>query len=311
MTDYNQIIKIDNIQNRIFTIRGKQVMLDSDLAELYDVSTGRLNEQVKRNIERFPQDFMFRLTKKEWASLKSQNAISSETPLRSQNATLNKRRGRHRKYLPFVFTEQGVSSLSGVLKSETAVKVNIAIMRAFVGMRKFLMENASVFQRLDKVELKQLETDKKVDFIIKALEDKSIKPKQNIFYDGQVFDAYVFVANLIKSAKKSILLIDNYIDESVLQLFTKRKEKVTVIIYTKNFSEILKQDLQKYNAQHPEIEIIKFSKAHDRFLIIDETTVYHFGASLKDLGKKWFAFSKMDLKAMEMIANLKNEGGNS
>ena len=170
----DDLIKIETIKDRIFTIRSKQVMLDSDLAELYNVSTGRLNEQVKRNIERFPSDFMFRLTQKEWENLKLQNAIAKEISLRSQNATLNKGRGKHRKYLPFVFTEQGVSSLSGVLKSKIAVKVNISIMRAFVGMRKFLMENATLFQRLDKVELKQLETDKKVDLIINALEDKSI-----------------------------------------------------------------------------------------------------------------------------------------
>jgi len=294
MTNKKQTIKINNIQNKIFTIRGKQVMLDSDLAELYNVSTGRLNEQVKRNIDRFPEDFMFRLTENEWKNLMSQNASSSW--------------GGRRK-LPNVFTEQGVSSLSGVLKSETAVKVNIAIMRAFVGMRRFLMENATIFQRLDKVEFKQLETDKKINIIINALEDKSIKPKQGVFYDGQIFDAYVFLAGLIKSAKKSILLIDNYVDESVLQLFTKRKKNVSVNIYTKNTSKILKQDLEKHNAQHPKINIKKFTKAHDRFLIIDKNTVYHFGASLKDLGKKWFAFSKMDLEAMEMIANLKNSRG--
>ncbi len=147
-----------------------------------------------------------------------------------------------------------------------------------------------------------------VNKISKVLEDKSIKPNQGIFYDGQVFDAYVFVAELIKSAKKSILLIDNYIDESVLQLFTKRKKNVTVTIYTKNITKVLKQDLGKYNAQHPKITIEKFTKAHDRFLIIDDKELYHFGASLKDLGKKWFAFSKMDLKAVEMIANIGNRG---
>lgn len=309
MTDKKQIITINNIQNRIFTIRGKQVMLDSDLSKLYDVSTGRLNEQVKRNIERFPEDFMFRLTEKEWANLITQNAISNETSLRSQNATLNKGRGKHRKYHPFVFTEQGVSSLSGVLKSETAVKVNIAIMRAFVGMKRFLMENATVFQRLDNVELKQLETDKKINIIINALEDKSIKPKQGIFYDGQIFDAYIFIADLIKSAKKSILLIDNYIDESVLQLFTKRDKNVTVNIYTKNITQALKQDLKKYNSQYSKIKIETFTKAHDRFLIIDDRELYHFGASLKDLGKKWFAFSKMKINALDLVTKIKNGGG--
>lgn len=301
MNKKNQIITIDNIQNRILTVRGKQVMLDSDLAELYDVSTGRVNEQVKRNIERFPEDFMFQLTKKEW----------DEIFLRSQNATLNTGRGRHRKYLPFVFTEQGVSSLSGVLKSEIAVKVNIAIMRAFVGMRKFLMENATVFQRLDKIELKQLETDKKVGSIIKALEDKSIKPNQGIFFNGQVFDAYSFVSGLIRSAKKSIILIDNYIDDTVLTHFTKRKKEVAFTIYTKNISNQLKLDIAKYNQQYAPVKIKRFKEAHDRFLIIDNKEIYHFGASLKDLGKKWFAFSKLNLASVAILEKLKYVGNDS
>ncbi len=306
----NQMILIDKIQNRIFTIRGMQVMIDSNLAEMYQVTTGRLNEQVKRNIERFPEDFMFQLKNDEWENLKSQNAIlkTDTDSLRSQNATLNKR-GKHRKYLPFVFTEQGISSLSGVLKSDMAVKINIAIMRAFVQMRKLIANNSGIFQRLDKVEQKQIETDQKFEQIFKALEDKSIKPKQGIFYDGQVFDAYVFAADLVKSAQKSILLIDNYIDETVLQLFTKRKKNVSVNIYTKNITKTLRQDLEKHNSQYPKIEIEKFAKAHDRFLIIDQTTVYHFGASLKDLGKKWFAFSKMDMETMEMITKIENGGG--
>jgi len=306
----NQMILIDKIQNRIFTIRGMQVMIDSNLAEMYQVTTGRLNEQVKRNIERFPEDFMFQLKNDEWENLKSQNAIlkTDTDSLRSQNATLNKR-GKHRKYLPFVFTEQGISSLSGVLKSDMAVKINIAIMRAFVQMRKLIANNSGIFQRLDKVEQKQIETDQKFEQIFKALEDKSIKPKQGIFYDGQVFDAYVFAADLVKSAQKSILLIDNYIDETVLQLFTKRKKNVSVNIYTKNITKTLRQDLEKHNSQYPKIKIEKFAKAHDRFLIIDETTVYHFGASLKDLGKKWFAFSKMDMEVMEMITKIENGGG--
>jgi len=304
----NQIIPIGNIQNLIFTIRSVQVMIDSHLAKLYGVEVKRLNEQVKRNIERFPEKIRFQLSKQEYENLKSQVKISGEKVLRSQNATTKENRGG-RQYLPYVFTEQGVAMLSAVLRSETAVKVSIQIMQAFVDMKKFIATNAAVFQRLERVEQKQIKTDQKFEQIFKALEDKSVKPKQGIFYDGQVFEAYVFVADLIKSAKKTILLIDNYIDESVLQLFTKRKKNVTVTIYTKNISKILKQDLEKHNAQHPEIEIEKFAKAHDRFLIIDETAVYHFGASLKDLGKKWFAFSKMDIKAVEMIANLKNGGG--
>jgi len=317
----NQIKPISNIQSLIFTVRGVQVMLDSDLAEIYGVETKILNRAVSRNIERFPEKFRFQLTKQEFENLRFQNGTSNNNSLRFQNGTLEKGgdlksqsvtlkdgRGKHRKYLPYVFTEQGVSMLSAVLRSETAIKVSIQIIDAFVEMKKFISVNAGIFQRLDKVEQKQIVTDQKFEQIFKALEDKSIKPKQGIFYDGQVFDAYIFIADLIKSSKKSILLIDNYVDETVLQLFTKRKKNVAVTIYTKNFSKILKQDLEKHNSQHPKITIEKFTKAHDRFLIIDETTVYHFGASLKDLGKKWFAFSKMDLKAMEMITNLKSGG---
>jgi transposase-like protein len=228
---------------------------------------------------------MFRLTEDEWANLKSQNAISSW--------------GGRRK-LPNVFTEQGISTLSGVLNSKTAIRVNIAIMRAFVGMRKFLIANASIFQRIEKIELKQLETDDKIGQIINALEDKSMKPKQGIFFDGQIFDAYKFVSKLIKSATKSIILIDNYVDETVLTLFSKN-QKVDVTIYTKNLTNQLKLDLSQYNAQYREIKIKKFNKAHDRFLIIDKNEIYHFGASLKDLGKKWFAFSKFDAESISLL----------
>ncbi len=299
MSAKNELTQNDNIQNRIFTIRGVQVMLDKDLAEMYSVETKYLNRAVNRNKARFPVNFRFQLTQIEFdESVKS---------LRFQFGTSKEKRGG-RRYLPFVFTEQGVAMLSSVLRSETAVEVSIQIMQAFVEMKKFIATNAYIFQRLEMFEIKQIESDQKFNQIFKALEDKSIKPKQGIFYDGQVFDAYVFLADLIKSAKKSILLIDNYIDETVLQLFIKCKENVSVTVYTKNITKILRQDLEKYNTQYQNIEIKKFTKAHDRFLIIDKTTVYHFGASLKDLGKRWFAFSKMDIKAMEMIARLGNVG---
>jgi len=304
MSEENNIIPISNIQNLIFTIRGVQVMIDRDLADMYKVETKVLNQAVKRNLNRFPELFRFQLNDTEKKELVAN--CDRFKNLRSQSVTSRTHGGR--RYLPYAFTEQGVAMLSSVLRSETAVKVSIQIIQAFVEMKKFISVNAGVFQRLEKVEQKQIETDQKFEQIFKALEDKSIKPKQGIFYDGQVFDAYLFIADLIKSAKNSILLIDNYIDESVLQLFTKRKKNVEVNIYTKNFSKILKQDLEKHNSQYPVISIKKFTKAHDRFLIIDETTVYHFGASLKDLGKKWFAFSMMDLKTVEMITNLGNGG---
>ena len=292
MSNKNPIIPIKLIQNRIFTIRGVQVMIDSDLAKMYQVETKNLNLAVKRNIARFENNFRFQLTKEEYKNLRLQIETSKEN-----------RGGR--RYLPFVFTEQGVAMLSAVLRSKTAIKVSIQIMQAFVEMKKFIATNADVFQRLEKVEQKHIIADQKFNQIFKALENKSVKPKQGIFFDGQVFDAYVFVADLIKTAKKSILLIDNYVDETTLQLFTKRNKNVSVNIYTKNFTKNLNQDLKKHNSQYPKIFIKQFDKAHDRFLIIDKTIVYHFGASLKDLGKKWFAFSKMDMKAMEMIKNLK------
>ena len=268
----NKLILSENIKKRNFSYRELQVMIDRDLAEMYGVEVKRLNEQVKRNIERFPSEFRFQLNDEE----KNELVANCDRFEKLKHSSVN----------PYAFTEQGVSMLSAVLRSETAIKVSIKIISAFVEMRKFISTNAGIFQRLDKVEQKQIETDQKFEQIFKAIEDKSIKPKQGIFYDGQVFDAYIFVADLVKSAKKYILLIDNYIDESVLQLFTKRKKNVSVKIYTKNITKVLKQDLSKHNAQHSKIEIEKFTKAHDRFLIIDDTTVYHFGASLKDLGKK-------------------------
>jgi phage regulator Rha-like protein len=298
----NEIVKIEDIQNKIFTIRNQQVMIDRDLAELYGVDLKRLNEQVKRNIERFPARYRFQLTKEEWEGVQSQSKLF----LRSQNATLKNKRGQHRKYLPYVFTEQGVSMLSAVLRSETAVKVSILIIDAFVEMKKFISVNAGIFQRLDKIEQKQIETDQKFEQVFKALEEKGEMPKQGIFYDGQIFDAYQFVAGLIKKAKKSIVLIDNYVDESVLTLFSKN-QKIDVTVFTRNIGKQLKLDLEKYNAQYKPVTIKKFTKAHDRFLIIDDKEIYHFGASLKDLGKKWFAFSKMDISFIQIPDEIKDD----
>lgn len=299
MTDSSLILS-DDIQNYIYTIRGVQVMFDEKLAELYGVETRMLNQAVKRNSQRFPAEFMFQLTETEWEVLRSQFATSRSHSLRSQNVTLKDGRGQHRKYLPYVFTEQGVAMLSAVLRSETAVKVSVQIMNAFVAMRRFLLSNAQVFQRLDSLELKQVQTDQKVERVLNAIEDKSAIPKQGIFFDGQVFDAYAFVCDLIRAANRRIILIDNYLDESVLLLLAKRKAEVVVQLLTKTISRQLAQDLAKFNTQYPAIEAREFKLAHDRFLIIDEA-IYHIGASLKDLGKKWFAFSKMEIGALEML----------
>lgn len=309
-----------NIKNKIYTIRNVQVMLDSDLAELYGVLTGNLNKAVKRNIERFPQEFMFQLTPSEFENLRCQFGTSSVTDLRfqfgtlnrdylrSQNVTLKGERGQHRKYLPYAFTEQGVAMLSGVLKSDTAVKVSIQIMNAFVAMRRFIASNAQIFQRIDTVEKKQVEfqidTEKNFEKVFNAIEDKSFQKKQGIFFDGQIFDAYTFVSDIIRSANTSIMLIDNYIDDSVLTLLSKRKKNVTVTIFTKEISDTLLLDVAKYNAQYPKIEVKEFKDSHDRFLIIDDKIVYHFGASLKDLGKKWFGFCKFDAEVFGLMERL-------
>ena len=294
----NQMVPVNqgNLKNKIHTIRGVQIMLDGDLAILYDVDLKRLNEQVKRNIGRFPENFMFQLT------------VSEYNVLRSQIATIEQGRGEHRKYRPYVFTEPGVAMLSGVLKSDTAVKVSIQIIDAFVSMRKFISKNAEIFIRLDTVERKQLEhqikTDKNFERVFEAIENKGFVKKQGIFFDGQIFDAYSFVSELIRSAKESIVLIDNFVDDSVLTLFSKRNSNVDVVIYTKNISKQLILDLEKHNSQYPAISIKEFKKSHDRFLIIDNKEVYHIGASLKDLGKKWFAFSKFDKEAFGLLDRL-------
>ena len=304
----NELTIIDNqtIQNKIYTIRDVQVMIDEDLAILYGVETKVFNQAVKRNIKRFPKKFRFQLTQEEYDNLKSQFVTSNlDDSLRSQIVTLESQRGKHRKYLPYVFTEQGVSMLSAVLKSPTAIEISIKIIDTFVNMRKFISSNADMFLRFERVEQRLSLHDEKFNQLFDAIEEKGTPQKQHIFYDGQIFDAYLFVSDIIKSAKTSIKLIDNYVDESTLVLFTKRDANVQTKIYTKTITKQLQLDLQKHNAQYPKIEIEKFELSHDRFLIIDETQVYHFGASLKDLGKKWFAVSKMDIETLNIMEKLK------
>ena len=286
------IISKQEIENQIYTVRDQQVMLDSYLARIYQVETKNLNKAVKRNTERFPASFCFQLTEEEVENLRFQFGTSS----------LNY---GGRRYLPYVFTEQGIAMLSAVLRSEIAIKVSIEIMNAFVEMRRMLIGNASLFHRLDKIELKQLQSDQKFEEIFKALESHKLHSEKGIFYNGQVFDAYTFVSDIIRNAKTSIILLDNYVDDTVLTLLGKRSDNVTTTIYTKNISNQLRLDLQRYNSQYPPIEIEIFSDAHDRFFIIDNTELYHIGASLKDLGKKWFAFSRMDIEVGKMLQVLK------
>ncbi|GEM53732.1 MULTISPECIES: ORF6N domain-containing protein [Bacteroidota] len=295
MTD-KLIIAQKEIENLIYTIRGKQVMLDSDLARIYQVETKVFNQAVKRNEERFPENFRFQLTQDEF------DAIN----LRSQFVTSSLNYGG-RRYLPYVFAETGIAMLASVLRSEIAIKVSIEIMNAFVEMRKMLISNASLFHRLDKIELKQLEADQKFEEIFKAMESDKLHSEKGIFYNGQVFDAYAFVSDIIRNAKTSIILLDNYVDDTVLTLLGKRSDNVTATIYTKSISNQLRLDMQRYNSQYPPIEIEAFSDAHDRFLIIDDMELYHIGASLKDLGKKWFAFSRMDIEVGRMLKILNQQ----
>lgn len=301
MSKTTTLLPQKEIENRIFTLRTLQVMIDRDLAEMYGVETKVLNQAVKRNIERFPASFRFQITEDELNNLSRSQFVTLNNDSKNEKIT----RGQNIKYLPYAFTEQGVAMLSAVLKSETAVKVSIQIIDAFVEMRKLLLGNSGLFQRLDKVETKQIEADQKFEQIFKALENKDQQPEKGIFFEGQIYDAYTFIADIIKKAEKSIVIIDNYIDETVLTLLTKRKKTVVATIYTKQISKQLQLDLKKHNEQYPAIDIKILDNSHDRFLIIDEQKLYHIGASLKDLGKKWFAFSKMDSFTNEVLTKLK------
>ena len=267
------------IEERIFTVRGKQVILDRDLAQLYGVEVSQMNRQVKRNIERFPEDFMFRLTKKEYEYLKCQNGISNT-------------RGGDRM-LPNAFTEHGISMLAGLLRSPTAIDINIRIIRAFVEYRKLMFNYKYLFERIENIEHRQDNVEHKIEDALSRICNQENTPKQGVFFDGQIFDAYSFVSDLVRKAVRRIVLIDNYVDDTVLKIMDKRATGVTATIYTSKISEQLGLDIAKHNSQYSPIDVHSFSKAHDRFLIIDNE-VYLIGASIKDLGKKWFGFTLME-----------------
>lgn len=291
-------ITTKGIESRILTIRNQQVMIDRDIAELYGVETRRLNEQVKRNSERFPEEFCFQLTKEETESISS----------KSQIATLNvsgNLRGSNIKKMPFAFTEQGVAMLSTVLKSDTAVSMSIQIMKAFVAMRKFMLINAQVFQRLDNIEKHQISTDSKINELFDKMDKYKIDDTQGIFFQGQIFDAYAKFESFIAQAQKEIILIDNYVDLSILERFSKKKPNVKITIWTAPKTPLTSQDIQQFNKQYPTLTVNHTSKMHDRFLIIDQKILYHIGASLKDLGKKCFAFEILDKSLIpHLLANL-------
>ena len=279
----------ENIKNLIYTIRGKQVMLDSDVAMLYHYETKYINLAVKRNKERFPESFCFQLTKEEFDN---KNKVT-------------------RKYLPYVFTEQGIAMLSGLLKNDIAIQVSINIMNAFVEMRKFIASNGQVFQRLTNVEYKLLEQNKMLTDHEKKFEEvfdelqknKKEEFKQKIFFDGQIYDAYSLIIDIIKRAKIKILIIDNYIDDSILKMLQKKNKDVEVVILTSNNCNLSKLDIQKFNKQYPILKVAYTNKFHDRFIVIDNKELYHCGASLKDLGKKCFAISKIeDMEYVEKMS---------
>ena len=280
------IYEVEEIKEKIYTIRGKQVILDRDLAQMYNCKNGTktINQAVKRNIERFPQRFMFQLNELEYDNMWSQigTTLVSET-----------QKYRRKENLPYAFTEQGVAMLATIIRTRIATDVSIRIMDAFVEMRKFINENRQLFERLTNVEYKLLEHDRKFDKIFNQFGQEE-KINQKIFFEGQIYDAYSLIIDIIKKANDKITIIDNYIDDSVLKMLTKKNKDVEVVILTSSKSNIQNLDVEKFNKEYPTLKISKTNKFHDRFIIIDNKELYHCGASIKDLGKKCFAISKME-----------------
>lgn len=278
----------ERIENLIHYVRGQQVMIDSDLALLYNVETKRLNESVKRNAKRFPESFCFQLTEDEYADLRSQFATSNTENTSSKGG---------RRYLPYVFTEQGIAMLSAVLRSDEAIQVSVNIMNAFVKMRRFLAENALMFDKLNSLELKQSEyqkeSNKKFDQIFAYISEHE-EVGQKIFFDGQIYDAFSLLVSLVGKAEKSIVLIDNYVDVGTLNILAKKKDGVDVTIYTVRRTRLASQDIANFNSQYPKLTVNYTGVFHDRFLIIDEEAAYHIGASIKDAGKKCFGISRIE-----------------
>lgn len=279
-----------DIEKLIITVRGEQVMIDRDLARVYKVTTSQLNQQVKRNIARFPANFRFQLTTEEMNNLKSQIVTSSW--------------GGTRK-LPFVFTEPGIAQLSSVLHSEKAIETSVKIMSAFVAMRHFMIQNASILMRIAHLERHQIETDEKIDLILDKMEERSPKvlPEQ-IFQTGCVWDAWSYVSDLVRSAKQRIILIDNFVDDRVLSMLDKRADGVSATIHSRYYEQF-QTDLKKHNEQYPAIDFVQLPhKNHDRFLIIDDK-VYFMGASLKDMGAGLCAVKEMEVSPDRLLEFLK------
>jgi len=299
MKDLDIVKEIPNneIKNLIYYIRGKQVMLDSDVAMLYHYETKNINKAMKRNVERFPEDFCFRLNKEELEGM----WFHFGTTFKNNNMKY-----RSEQYLPYVYTEQGISMLAGILKNDIAVEVSIKIIRAFIEMRKILISNGQIFERLTNVEYKLLEHDKRFDEIFnKFKNEENITHK--IFFEGQIWDSYSLIIDLIKRAKSRITIIDNYIDDSILKMLSKKNNNVEVIILTSAKSNIKSLDIQKFNKEYPILKVAKTEKFHDRFIILDNKELYHCGASFKDLGKKCFGINKIaDEDVMKSIIKICN-----
>ena len=281
----------EEIKKLIYTIRGKQVMIDNDVARLYHYTTKNINKAVKRNIERFPEEFCFQLTENEFQTLRFQIGTSN------QSSEINNNLRGGRRYLPYVFTEQGIAMLAGVLKNDIAVKVSLNIINSFIEMRKFIASNGQVFERLTNMEYKLLEHDKKFDIVFDQLQQEE-NIKQKIFFEGQIYDAYSLIIDIIKKANRKITIIDNYIDDSILKMLAKKNKNVQVTILTSIKSNIQNIDIQKFNKEYPTLKVAKTDKFHDRFVLLDNTEMYHLGASIKDLGKKCFAISKVENEEM-------------
>lgn len=281
-------ISKEEIKNLIYTIRGKQVMIDSDVARLYHYSTKRINEAVSRNKLRFPENFCFQLTDNDVETMWSQIATASK---------IRDNKFRNKKYLPYVFTEQGIAMLAGVLKNDIAVKVSLNIINSFIEMRKFIASKGQVFERLTNMEYKLLEYDKKFDIVFDQLQQEE-NIKQKIFFEGQIYDAYSLIIDIIKKANRKITIIDNYIDDSILKMLAKKNKNVEVTILTSIKSNIQNIDIQKFNKEYPVLKVARTDKFHDRFILIDNKEMYHLGASIKDLGRKCFAISKVENEEM-------------
>ncbi|MDN5099704.1 ORF6N domain-containing protein [Aliarcobacter butzleri] len=282
------IINENNIKNKIYNIRSLQVILDRDLAELYGVETKHINQAVRNNQDKFEDDFYFELTDIEFEDLRSKISTANFSKVRTN---------------PKVFTEQGIYMLATILKSKVASQVTVYIIKTFANMRKLISQNICMFERFERIENRLTIHDENFNKLFSALEDKTLKPSEGIFFDGQIFDSYSFINDLLKLAQKEVILIDNYIDDTVFTLFSKYPN-INFIIYTNSINNQLKLDFEKYSKQYKNITLKTFKDCHDRFLILDKKEIYHLGASLKDLGKKWFAFSKMNLKINEIINRL-------